>query len=129
MKEQIAEIVAAYLKHNTISPDQVPGLIEQVHASLSRLGQPAAKPASALSPAVPIRRSVGADEIICIECGFKSKMLKRHLSTAHGLSPDEYRSRWKLASDYPMTSKNYSTRRSELAKSAGLGTRARRAHK
>lgn len=126
MKEQVVEIVAAYLKHNTVSSDQVPGLIEQVHSSLSRLGQPAAEPASALSPAVSIRRSVGADEITCIECGFKSKMLKRHLTTAHGLTPEEYRARWKLASDYPMTSKNYSVRRSELAKSAGLGTRGGR---
>jgi predicted transcriptional regulator len=108
---------------NTVALDQLPGLIVSVNQALVGLGQaPAAAPTS-LTPAVPIRRSVGAESITCLDCGQKSKMLKRHLSTAHGMTVDEYRTRWSLPSDYPMVAKNYSARRSELAKSIGLGRR------
>jgi predicted transcriptional regulator len=123
MKEQVAEIVAAYVGHNTISPDQLPTLILSVSRALAGLGQAPGPVPVTLTPAVPIRRSVGANEITCLECGYKGQMLRRHLTTAHGLSVDEYRNRWGLAADYPMVAKNYAIRRSELAKSFGLGRR------
>src|SRR5277367_1673688 len=124
MIERVAEIVAAYLKRNSVAPDQVPGLIQQVNQALTGLGQPQEPPPPAMpdAPAVPIRRSVTPDKIICLDCGYKGQMLKRHLTTAHGLSIDDYRTRWKLSSDYPMIAPNYAIRRSELAKSFGLGT-------
>jgi len=128
MKEQIAEIVAAYVGHNTISADQLPTLITTVSEALTRLGQETtAAPASLLTPAVPIRRSVSPSKIICVECGYSGHMLKRHLAAAHGLTPDQYRERWNLASDFPMVAPNYAKRRSELAKANGLGIRNRRA--
>jgi predicted transcriptional regulator len=127
MKEEVSEIVAAYLKHNTVGPNEVPALIQQVYASLAGLGQAAAEPEETRTPAVPIRRSVAPDAITCLDCGQRSKMLKRHLMTAHSLTPDEYRTRWKLPPEYPMTATDYSARRSELAKSAGLGHRRNRA--
>jgi predicted transcriptional regulator len=121
MKKQVAEIIAAYLKRNRVDASDLPVLIAQVSQSLSTLGQaPVAAPTS-LTPAVPIRRSFDAAAITCLDCGQKSKMLKRHLMTRHGLTVDEYRSRWGLAPDYAMTARNYSARRSELAKSLGLG--------
>jgi predicted transcriptional regulator len=123
MKERVAEIVAAYVGKNRIDPSELPALIQQVSQSLASRGQgPAASPA-ALTPAVPIRRSVGADTITCLDCGKKAKMLKRHLLTTHSLTPDEYRTRWGLPGDYPMVAPNYAARRSELAKLAGLGHR------
>jgi predicted transcriptional regulator len=123
MIERVAEIVAAYVKRNSVAPDQVPGLIQQVNQALTGLGQPQEPPPPAIppTPAVPIRRSVTPDVIICLDCGCKGQMLKRHLTTAHGLSTDEYRTRWKLSSDYPMIAPNYTIRRSEIAKAAGLG--------
>jgi predicted transcriptional regulator len=124
MNECVAEIVAAYLRRNHVSATELPALIASVNQALSSLEQTAPEPPAALSPAVPIRRSVGADAIICLDCGFKAKMLKRHLSTVHGLSVDAYRSRWGLPSDYPIVAREYSARRSALAKSLGLGTRA-----
>jgi predicted transcriptional regulator len=126
MKEQVAEIVAAYVGHNTIAPDQLPALITTINQALIGLGQaPAAAPA-ALSPAAPIRRSVGDDAITCLDCGYKGQMLKRHLTTSHSMTPESYRERWKLAADYPMVAPNYAARRSELAKAIGLGTRGGR---
>jgi predicted transcriptional regulator len=122
MMENVAEIVAAFVKKNQVAPAELPALIVSVRASLASLGQAPAQAAS-LTPAVPIRRSVGADAITCLDCGFKSKMLKRHLSTAHGMTPNEYRAKWDLRKDYPMTAPNYAARRSELAKSLGLGRR------
>jgi predicted transcriptional regulator len=128
MKEQVAEIVAAYVGHNNISPDQLPTLITSISIALTGLGQGAiASPASPLTPAVPIRRSVSPSKITCLECGWSGQMLKRHLMTAHGMTTEQYRARWNLASDYPMVTKNYASRRSELAKSIGLGIRGRRA--
>lgn len=98
-------------------------LIASVSKTLSELGQePAAAPAP-LSPAVPIRRSVKDDAITCLDCGWSGVMLRRHLTTAHGLSPEQYREQWSLPRDYPLVSKNYASRRSELAKAFGLGTR------
>jgi len=126
MKEHVAEIVAAYVGHNTVSPDQIPGLIASVNQALNRLGEPPAAAASPPTPAVPIRRSVGPDTITCLDCGWKGVMLKRHLSTAHGMSPGQYRERWGLELTYPLVAKNYASRRSELAKALGLGSRGGR---
>ncbi len=124
-KEEIAEIVAAYVGHNTIAPDQLPALITTVSLAFASLGQAPAAAAASLVPAVPIRRSVGANDITCLECGYKGQMLKRHLTSAHGMSDGEYRTRWNLGNDYPMVAKNYAARRSEIAKSLGLGRRDR----
>ena len=119
--EMTAKIVSAYLGRNRVDASELPALIASVSQTLASLGQaPAASPAP-LTPAVPIRRSVGAETITCLDCGQKSKMLKRHLTTAHRLTVDEYRSRWGLAPDYPMVARNYAARRSEIAKSIGLG--------
>jgi len=125
MIERVAEIVAAYVKRNSVAPDQVPELIQQVNQALTGLGQPQEPPPPAMpdAPAVPIRRSVTPDKIICLDCGYSGVMLKRHIMTAHGLSIVDYQTRWKLAADYPMIAPNYSVRRAELAKSFGLGTR------
>jgi predicted transcriptional regulator len=125
MKEGIAEIVAAYVGHNTIAPDQLPALITTVSHAFASLGQAPAMAPVSLVPAVPIRRSVGANDITCLECGYKGQMLKRHLTTAHGLSDDEYRTRWSLGADYPLVAKNYAARRSEIARSLGLGRKDR----
>jgi predicted transcriptional regulator len=123
MIEHVAEIVAAYVGKNRVDPSELPGLIQKVSQSLAGLGQAPVATPTLLAPAVAIRRSVGADAITCLDCGRKSSMLKRHLSTAHGMTPDGYRTRWSLPSDYPMVAKNYSARRSELAKALGLGRR------
>jgi predicted transcriptional regulator len=128
MKEQIAEIVAAYVRKNHVDPAALPELIRSVSQSLAALGRPSAEPTS-LVPAVPIRRSAGAEAIICLECGFQSQMLKRHLTTTHGTTVDEYRARWSLPKDYPMVAKNYSARRSELAKGFGFGKRLKSARR
>src|SRR5947207_3906579 len=116
------DIVAAYVRHNSIATDQISGLINVVHSTLTSLGKEVVEEPPRV-PAVSVRSSVRPDHIICIECGYKGQMLKKHLQSRHGLSVPEYRSRWKLASDYPMTAPNYSERRSQLAKSTGLGRR------
>jgi predicted transcriptional regulator len=120
------DIVAAYVRHNSVSPDQISGLINAVHSTLTSLGKDVVDELPRV-PAVSVRRSVRPDHIICIECGYKGKMLKKHLQSRHGLSVPRYKSRWKLASDYPMTAPNYSERRSQLAKSTGLGRKRGRA--
>jgi MucR family transcriptional regulator, transcriptional regulator of exopolysaccharide biosynthesis len=121
-QRRTTEIVAAYVRKNLVSTDQIAGLINSVHLTLAGLGNEVVEEPPRV-PAVSVRRSVHADYIICLECGYKGKMLKRHLQSGHGLSVSEYRSRWKLSSDYPMTAANYSERRSQLAKSIGLGRR------
>ena len=127
MIERVAEIVAAYVKRNSISADQLPDLIAQVSQSLAGLGQPIAEPAdaAALTPAVSIRRSIGKEAMICLDCGKSAKMLKRHIASTHGMTPDEYRSRWNLPKNYQMVAASYSARRSELAKASGLGVARR----
>src|SRR5207248_243205 len=119
------DIVAAYVRHNSIATDQISGLIHAVHSTLNGLGNEAIEEPPRV-PAVSVRRSVRPEHIICIECGYKGQMLKKHLQSRHGLSVTQYRLRWKLASDHPMTAPNYSERRSQLAKSTGLGRKRAR---
>jgi predicted transcriptional regulator len=104
---------------------ELPALINQVNQTFEGLGQPLAE-LVALTPAVPIKRAIQDASITCLDCGYKGQMLKRHLSTAHGMTADEYRQRWDLPRDYPMVARNYSARRSELAKAVGLGQRGGR---
>jgi predicted transcriptional regulator len=122
--DQTATIVAAYVSHNKIAVDQLPTLIARVHAALSNVagGQPAESGTSEpLRPAVPVKRSVTADYIICLEDGKRFKSLKRHLRTQYKMSPEQYRARWGLSPDYPMVAPNYAKTRSQLAKKMGLG--------
>ena len=119
-QRRTSQIVAAYVRKNLVPTDQIAGLINSVHSTLSGLGNEVVEEPPRI-PAVSVRRSVHPDYIVCIECGYKAKMLKRHLQSRHGLSVAEYRTRWNLSSDYPLTSPNYSERRSQFAKSIGLG--------
>jgi predicted transcriptional regulator len=116
----VTKIVTKYLAHHQLTPDQVPELIASVHRSLHSVGQIAAPP-PVLTPAVPVRRSVQRDSVICLDCGWKGKMLRRHLTTRHGLSGEDYLKRWGLPGDHPLTAPNYSVQRSNLAKELGLG--------
>jgi predicted transcriptional regulator len=122
----VAQIVGSYVRHNKIAADQVDDLIAAVGQSLAGLGrQAAAAPEeAALVPAVPIRRSVQRDYVVCLECGFRGKQLRRHLTTRHGLDADAYRARWKLAADHPLVAPDYSEQRSALARQFGLGRSA-----
>ena len=115
------EIVAAYASNAPLAAAELPGLIATVHAALRRAGAAASEPAVPLVPAVPIRRSIGHDYLVCLEDGQKMKLLKRYLATHHGLTPDAYRRRWGLPDDYPMVAPAYAAQRSELAKILGLG--------
>jgi predicted transcriptional regulator len=120
--ELVARIVAAFVGNNTVAPADLAGVITSVHATLSGLGNAPAQPvAEALVPAVPIKKSIAPDFLICLEDGRKLKMLKRHLMSTYGLTPDQYRAKWKLASDYPMVAPNYAAHRSALALTIGLG--------
>ena len=120
-----ATIVAAYVSRNTVPSNSVPGVIGTVHGSLSRLAGASGGDAPP-KPAVPIRRSVRADYIVCLEDGKRLKMLKRYLRTTHNLSPEQYRARWGLPADYPMVAPNYAKQRSDFAKAIGLGRRGGR---
>ncbi len=118
-----ADIVAAHFANNTVASADVAGVIETVYATLSRLGAPAEPPAPKQEPAVSIRSSIKPDYIVCLEDGKKLKMLKRHLMTHYGMTPDDYRAKWGLPADYPMVAPNYAEQRRTLAKSIGLGTK------
>ncbi len=118
-----ADIVSSHFANNTVAPGEVPGVIESVYATLARLGTPAEAPAPKQEPAVPVRSSIKPDYIVCLEDGKKLKMLKRHLMTRYGMTPDDYRTKWGLAADYPMVAPNYAEQRRTLAKSIGLGTK------
>ena|SRR5271168_3246161 len=124
-----AEIVAAYVRRNQITTDQLGTLISTVHQALGQLGNPPAEIAVQRVPAVPIRRSVTRDHVICMECGYRGLMLKRHLTTSHGLDVDAYRARWNLPRDHALVAPAYSERRSDFAKHFGLGQRGRVAKK
>ncbi|HTZ01394.1 MAG TPA: MucR family transcriptional regulator [Xanthobacteraceae bacterium] len=125
--ELAANIVAAYVSHNSVSSAEIPNLISQIYLALKRVsdGQAvtAAEPAK---PAVPIKRSVTAEYIVCLEDGMKFKSLKRHLRTRYNLTPDQYREKFNLPPDYPMVAPNYAAARSKLAKDMGLGQQRRR---
>lgn len=115
-----AEIVSAYVAKNRLPPNGLPELIASISDSIRKLGAPAPEPEPAPVPAVNPKRSVHPDYIVCLEDGKKFKSMKRHL-TAHGLTPQQYRSKWGLPADYPMTAPNYSATRSAMAKDIGLG--------
>lgn len=120
--ELTTSVVSAYVSNNNVQPADLAGLIASTYSALAGLGAEAAPaPAAALVPAVPIRKSVTPDAIICLEDGKKFKSLKRHLDTSYGLTPDQYRAKWGLPVDYPMVAPAYAETRSALAKSMGLG--------
>jgi predicted transcriptional regulator len=121
-----ADIVSAHVSNNNVAVGEVSGLIQQIHAALSQLGQPAEPaPAEKQEPAVSVRSSIKPDYIVCLEDGKKLKMLKRHLMTHYALTPDQYRAKWNLPADYPMVAPAYAEQRRDLAKKIGLGTRPR----
>jgi predicted transcriptional regulator len=126
--ELTTNIVAAYVRRNQIGADQLPVLISTVHQALVDLGKPAPEMEVQRTPAVSIRQSVHRDYVVCLDCGWRGQMLKRHLATGHGLTVQQYRVRWTLPHEHPMTAPSYSERRSGLAKQIGLGRgRGRRA--
>ncbi len=123
----VAEIAAAYVGHHDVPAADLPQLVLTIYQGLLRLDASGAAAENRPAPAVPVRRSVAADYIVCLEDGKKLKMLKRHLKTSYNLTPEQYRERWGLSADYPMVAPNYAKQRSRLAKQIGLGTSARRA--
>ncbi|MBX9931505.1 MAG: MucR family transcriptional regulator [Methylobacterium sp.] len=125
--ELAADIVSAFVSNNSVPVTELPLLIASVHATLAQLsgGQNEAK-AEALTPAVPIKRSITPDYVICLEDGKKFKSLKRHLRTRYEMTPEQYRARWNLPSDYPMVAPNYAAARSALARNMGLGQQRRK---
>src|ERR1051325_6453007 len=116
----VTKIIASYVWHHNLAPEQIPELINSVHRTIGSLGKPA-EPQGVLTPAVPVRRSVQRDAVVCLECGWKGKMLRRHLSTRHGLTGEQYLKRWNLPTEHKLTAPNYSEQRSSLAKELGLG--------
>lgn len=125
--EMTADIVSAYVGNNTVSAETLPSLIASIHAALSGVSNgPVEVEPEPKEPAVPIRKSIAPDFLICLEDGRKFKSLKRHLRTKYDMSPEEYRAKWGLPKDYPMVAPNYAKARSELAKSMGLGQGGRK---
>lgn len=125
--ELTAQVVAAYVSNNATAAGDISGLITQVHAALARAAsqQPDAAP-EPQKPAVPIRKSVTPEYIVCLEDGRQFKSLKRHLRAQYGMSPEQYRDKWGLPADYPMVAPNYAAARSQLARKMGLGQQRRR---
>jgi predicted transcriptional regulator len=121
-----ADIVAAHVSNNSVAVNDLPNLIQNVHSALASISSSGSAPEAKPEPKVSIRASVKPDYIVCLEDGKKQKMLKRHLMTNHGMTPDEYRQKWGLAADYPMVAPNYAEQRRTLAKSIGLGTKRRK---
>lgn len=117
------QIVSAHVANNIVAPNDLPALIGQIYSALSALGKPAEPAPVRPEPALPIRKSVTPDYLICLEDGKKLKMLKRHLHSAYNMTPEQYRERWGLPAAYPMVAPNYASQRSALAKTIGLGTR------
>jgi len=125
--EMTADIVSAYVGNNSVSANDLPGLIANIHAALSGVtGTPAEPAPEPKEPAVPVRKSISPDYLICLEDGRKFKSLKRHLRTKYDMSPEEYRTKWGLPKDYPMVAPNYAKARSDLAKQMGLGQGGRK---
>jgi len=119
-----AMIVSSYVRHHTVGANQLSDLITTVHRAIGQLRQPV-QPEEVLVPAVSVRRSVHHDYVVCLDCGYRGKTLRRHISTRHGLTRNEYLMRWSLPSDHRLTAPAYSDRRSEMAKSLGLGRKPR----
>ena len=125
--ELTAEIVSAYVSNNTVSAGDIPSLINQVHAALARVsGKSGDVPAEPLKPAVSVKKSITPEYVVCLEDGKKFKSLKRHLRTQYNMTPEQYRDKWGLGTDYPMVAPNYAAARSQLAKQMGLGQQRRR---
>ncbi len=128
--EMTADIVSAYVGNNSVATADLPNLIQSIHRALSGVAAGVeAVEAAPKEPAVPLKRSITPDYLICLEDGRKFKSLKRHLRTKYNMSPEEYRAKWGLAKDYPMVAPNYAKARSELAKQMGLGQGGRKAPK
>jgi predicted transcriptional regulator len=121
----VTKIVASYVGNHTLPPDQLPELIVAVQQTIRQLGKPTLTQ-TARTPAVPVRRSVQRDHVVCLECGFRGKTLRRHLGMRHGLQVTEYLRRWDLPSDHPLTAPAYSEQRSTMAKQLGLGRKRSR---
>ena len=119
-----AQIVSAHIANNSTGADALPGLIQEVYRTLSGVGKEQVVP-DKQQPAVPVKKSVFPDHIVCLEDGKKLKMLKRHLKTSYNMTPEQYREKWQLPPDYPMVAPNYAKHRSTLAKKIGLGTKPR----
>jgi predicted transcriptional regulator len=124
--ELTAEIVAAYVSNNSVAANDLPNVISQVHAALGGAIAPVEEVVEKPKPAVPVRRSIQNDYLICLEDGQKFKSLKRHLMTHYGLTPEQYREKWDLPADYPMVAPSYAEARSRLAKEMGLGQKRKR---
>ena len=126
-----ADVVSAYVSNNTVSSSEIRGLISEVYSALMRVSNGAAVGALAepLQPAVPIKRSITPEYLVCLEDGKKFKSLKRHLRTQHRMTPDQYCAKWSLPADYPMVAPNYAAARSQLAKQMGLGQQWRRSRR
>ena len=125
--ELTAQIVSAYVGNNSVPSGEIGNLIGQVHAALRRVsGGQAAAPAEPAKPAVPVKRSINSEYIVCLEDGKKFKSLKRHLRTQYNITPEQYREKWGLSADYPMVAPAYAAARSQLAKQMGLGQQRRR---
>jgi predicted transcriptional regulator len=126
--EMTADIVSAYVGNNSVSASELPSLIQSVHRALAGVSNGAETvEAAPKEPAVPVKRSITPDHLVCLEDGRKFKSLKRHLRTKYNMSPEDYRAKWGLAKDYPMVAPNYAKARSELAKQMGLGQGGRQA--
>ena len=119
------QIVSAHVSHNSVASEQLPGLIQDIYRTLASVGRDAPVAVEKAPPAVPVKKSIFPDYLVCLEDGKKLKMLKRHLSTAYNMTPDQYREKWGLGADYPMVAPNYASHRSSLAKRIGLGTKPR----
>lgn len=127
--ELAAEIVSAFVANNSVPTAELPALIGNVHDTLNRIGNGSTQKVveeAKQAPAVPVKKSVQPDFIICLDDGKKFKSLKRHLRTVYNLTPDQYRAKWGLPADYPMVAPNYAAARSQLAKQMGLGARRRK---
>lgn len=125
-----AEIISAYVANNPVPMSELPALIANIHNALTALGsEPAPAQPEPQKPAVPIKKSVHDDFIVCLEDGMKFRSMKRHLTTHHAMTPAEYREKWKLPGDYPMVAPSYAAKRSALAKKTGLGRKAKEAPK
>jgi len=123
--ELAADIVASYVAHNSVPANELAHLIHNVYSALTSLGQPVVEEVKHQEPAIPVKKSVTPDYIICLEDGKKFKSLKRHLRTKFEMSPDQYRAKWGLPSDYPMVAPSYAAARSNLARAMGLGQKSK----